>query len=315
MTRCVIPFVSMPGDADAAEWVAALQRAIPEARIVRFDELCTAEKSRCTVAIVANPRSEDLQQLTGLQWVHSVWAGVESVVHALSNTSVTIVRLVDPALADTMAEAVLAWTLYLHRDMPVYAQQQRERRWQQHPYTAPQNRTAGLLGLGAMGEAAARRLVDAGFKVSGWRREHKSLPSMQCFAGDEGLQAMLGETDILICLLPLTPQTQGLLDARRLSWLRPGASLINFARGPIVADADLRAALDHGRLSHAVLDVFDIEPLPADRWQWTHPRVTVLPHCSAPTNRQSASGIVAARIRAYLMTGVVPAGLDRCKGY
>ena len=126
---------------------------------------------------------------------------------------------------------------------------------------------------------------------------------------------MLAQTDILICLLPLTPQTKGLLDARRLSWLPSGASLINFARGPIVKDEDLRDALDQGHLSRAVLDVFDVEPLPDDRWQWTHPRVTVLPHCSAPTDMQSASRIVAARIRAYLATGVIPAGVDADKGY
>ena len=313
--RCVIPFVGMPGDANATEWVAALQRAIPESRIVAFDELNAEEKARCTVAIVANPRSADLQQLTRLQWVHSVWAGVEGLVRALSNTSVTIVRLVDPALADTMAEAALAWTLYLHRDMPAYAQQQRQRQWQQQPYTAPQKRTVGLLGLGALGEAAAKRLASAGFRVCGWSHGRKSLPCVHCFAGKEGLQAMLVQTDILICLLPLTLQTEGLLDAQRLGWLRVGASLINFARGAIINDADLRAALDQGHLSHAVLDVFDIEPLPADRWQWAHPHVTVLPHCSAPTNMETASQIVAARIRAYLATGVIPAGVDRDKGY
>ena len=315
MISPVIPFVCTPGDANASAWVAALQRAIPEARIVSFDQLSAEEKTQCTVAIVANPPAAELIQLTGLQWVHSVWAGVEGLVRALSNTRITIVRLVDSALADTMAEAVLAWTLYLHRDMPTYAQQQRERRWQQHPYVKPQERTVGLLGLGVLGEAAAKRLSSAGFRLCGWSRTRKSLHDVQCFAGEDGLQAMLRQTEILICLLPLTPETHGLVDAKRLSSLPRGASLINFARGPIVNDDDLRTALDQGQLAHAVLDVFDIEPLPVDRWHWTHPHVTVLPHCSAPTNRETASQIVADRIRAYLASGIIPVGIDPRKGY
>jgi glyoxylate/hydroxypyruvate reductase A len=315
MISPVIPFVCNRGDANTEVWVAALQRAIPEARIVSFDALTAEEKTQCTVAIVANPSAAELLQLTGLRWVHSVWAGVEGLVHALSNTPITIVRLVDSALADTMAEAVLAWTLYLHRDMPAYAQQQRERRWQQHPYVRPQDRTVSLLGLGVLGEAAAKRLSSAGFRLCGWSRTRKSLQDVECFAGEDGLQAMSAQTDVLVCLLPLTPQTHGLVDAQRLRWLRRGASLINFARGRIVNDDDLRTALDEGQVAHAVLDVFDIEPLPADRWQWTHPRVTVLPHCSAPTNRETASRIVAERIRAYLASGVIPPGVDPGKGY
>ena len=217
MSRCVIPFVAAPGDSDSGDWVAALQRAIPEAQIVAFDAMSTADKAACTVAVVANPRPADLQQLPRLQWVHSVWAGVEGLVADLSNTSLTIVRLVDPALAATMAEAVLAWTLYLHRDMPVYAQQQRQRRWHRQPYIPAHRKTVGLLGLGALGVAASERLATAGFRTCGWSRERKLLPGVQCFSGAAGLRAMLAQTDILICLLPLTPQTKGLLDARRLS--------------------------------------------------------------------------------------------------
>ena len=316
MTLPVIPFVDAPGDAASTRaWLGALQAALPEVRIVAFDALTADDKAASAVAIVANPSPADLSQLPRLRWVHSVWAGVERLVADCARASVTVVRLVDPTLAATMAEAVLAWCLYLHRNMPAYAAQQRIRQWLQHPYVPATQKTVSLLGLGALGRAAAERVASAGFQMCGWSSTTKSLPGVQCFTGPQGLLAMLARTDILVCLLPLTPETRGLLDAHRLSRLPPGAAIVNFARSAIVNDGDLREALDREHLSHAVLDVFDIEPLPADCWQWTHPHVTVLPHCSAPTDMQSASQIVAAAIRAYLVNGAIPKGVDVVRGY
>jgi len=225
------------------------------------------------------------------------------------------VRLVDPQLAETMAEAVLAWTLYLHRDMPLYAAQQTRRQWLAADYARPQDTTVGLLGLGALGEAAADRLAGAGFNVCGWSRMRKSVSHVECFAGAVELPAMLARTDILVCLLPLTVETRGLLNATTFAQLPHHASLINFARGPIVCDDALRAALDAERIRHAVLDVFSIEPLPPDSWQWAHPRVSVLPHISAPTDRQTASAIVGQNIRRYRETGEIPESVDLARGY
>lgn len=311
----VIPFVSTAAAPDNAEWVRELRQAMPDERIVAFEDLSDDARSAATIAIVANPDPSALRDLPQLRWVHSVWAGVERLVADLGDTPLAIVRLVDPQLASTMAEAVLAWTLYLHREMPAYARQQRQRLWQARPYRRPAQRTVSLLGLGALGAASATRLIAAGFTVCGWSRQLKALPGSECFAGSAGLETMLAKTDILICLLPLTPDTRGLLDARRLRCLPHGASLINFARGPIVVDGDLRAALDSGRLEHAVLDVFAVEPLPADHWPWQHPRVTVLPHCSAPTDRQTAAQIVADTIRRYRLTGELPPSVDAARGY
>lgn len=312
-----IPFVARRDYAATPQWIEALQQAMPTERIVDFCDLNEADKAACTVAIVANPDPLDLKQLPRLRWVHSVWAGVERLVADLSQSQaeLKIVRLIDPQLADTMAEAVLAWTLYLHRDMPTYARQQRERYWQPVAPVRAQDRTVGLLGIGALGEAAARRLREANFKVNGWSRERKALANVECFAGPEELQSMLAETDILVCLLPLTQHTTGLLNAQTLAWLPVGASLINFARGPVINDAALWRALDTGHIRHAVLDVFAVEPLPQDQWQWTHPQVTVLPHCSAPTNHQTASAIVAANIRAFRSNGAIPASVDTRAGY
>lgn len=288
---------------------------MPNERIGRWDELSMPERSECRVAVVANPRPEDLRQLPNLQWVQSVWAGVEKLVAALGPTQLNIVRLVDPQLAETMAEAVLAWTLFLHRDMPVYYRQQQLAQWQAQEYVKPQARTVGLLGLGALGAAAARRLIAANFNVCGWSRSRKSIAQVECFAGDDELIPMLAKSDILVCLLPLTPATTGLIGARELGALPQNAQLINFARGNIIDDAALRLALDSGALKYAVLDVFSTEPLPPDEWHWRHPSVAVLPHCSAPTDMETASAIVAENIRLWRENGQVPVAVDIGRGY
>lgn len=315
MSLGAIPFICAADYAFARPWLAALQAALPHERIVALDALDAQARAACDFAIVANPDPRALAQLPRLKWVHSVWAGVERLVEDLQQSPVEIVRLVDPQLADTMAEAVLAWTLYLHRDMPRYARQQAAGQWLAHDHVPAQDKTVALLGLGELGMACAARLLAAGFKVAGWSRSRKNLPGVQCHAGDEELPALLAGADILVCLLPLTPQTQDMLDARALAHLKPGAALINFARGAIIDDSALRAALDCGRLTHAVLDVFRAEPLAAAQWQWQHPRVTVLPHISAPTNRSTAAAIVAANVRHYRETGALPARVDKQRRY
>ncbi|EJM98640.1 glyoxylate/hydroxypyruvate reductase A [Herbaspirillum sp. YR522] len=310
-----IVFVSREDASHAADWVQALQQAMPGERIVPFDQLDEAARQQCQIAVVANPDPQRLRALPRLRWVHSVWAGVERLAPELRDSGLKLTRLVDPRLSSTMAEAVLAWTLYLHRDMPLYAQRQRFRVWQAEQYVLPEQRTVGILGLGTLGEAAARALLAARFKVCGWSRTARSIDGVQTYDGQQGLAEMLGQTDILVCLLPLTADTRGLLDAARLALLPPQAQLINFARGPIIDDAALCDALDSARLRHAVLDVFATEPLPPDQWQWTHPSVTVLPHCSAPTNRETASAIVASNVRRFRETGEIAANVDLERGY
>lgn len=311
----MLPFIAHPDAPFQAEWIAALQAAMPDETIVPFGALDAAARASCTFAIVANPRPQDLRCLPQLRWVHSVWAGVERLLAELADLELKIVRLVDPQLAQTMAEAVLAWTLYLHRDMPRYAAQQRNCEWLQQDYVRPQHKTVSLLGLGALGQAAAQRLLAAGFRVQGWSRTPRTMAGVNCHTGPAGLATLLASTDILVCLLPLTHQTMGLLDDARLGLLRPQTGLLNFARGPIIDDQALQRALESGAVGHAVLDVFASEPLPADSWHWTHPQVTVLPHVSAPTDRQTASAIVAQNVARYRRTGEIPAAVDRSRGY
>ena len=311
----MIPFIGSTSPAETRRWIAALRAAMPGEVIAPLEALDAAARAACDVAIVANPQPHDLRALPRLQWVHSVWAGVDRLIAELQDLDVKVVRLQDPQLARTMAEAVLAWTLYLHRDMPRYARQQAARQWVEHDYIRPERKTVSLLGLGALGAASAQRLREAGFQVCGWSRAPSHLPGVAGYIGDEGLMAMLRRTDILVCLLPLTPQTRGVINARALEALPPQASLINFARGAIVDELALRQALDSGHLAHAVLDVFTQEPLPPDAWPWSHLAVTVLPHISGPTDYETASAIVTKNISAYRADGSLPPVVDRQRGY
>jgi glyoxylate/hydroxypyruvate reductase len=315
LSRAKLPFVSTQDQAASEQWINALGQAMPTETIVRLQDLSEQERARCDVAIVANPDPALLRLLPNLKWVHSVWAGVDRMLAELGATDLNIVRLVDPQLAQTMAEAVLAWTLYLHRDMPTYLAQQKLGLWHAHDYIAPQDKFVGVMGMGALGQAAASKLLQANFKVGGWSRTHSQLNGVQSFTGVDGLVQMLEQTDFLICLLPLTPDTRGLLNSAMMAHLPTRASIINFARGAILIDADLRAALDAGALKHAVLDVFEHEPLAPDSWHWRHERVTVLPHCSGPTSLETASAIVAQNISRFRANGTLPTTVDLKRGY
>ncbi len=233
----------------------------------------------------------------------------------LPNAKFDIVRMKDPNLASTMAEAVLAWTLYLHRDMPKYHLQQKRKVWKQNDLVERKNRHIGVLGLGNLGRASVEKLLLNGFNVSGWSRNQAHIEGVKCFYGRGGLEDILPRTDILISLLPLTSETRGLLNFKRLGFLPRGASLINFSRGPIVEETALLQHIEHGHIEHAVLDVFDIEPLPPTNALWDSPNVTILPHISAPTNIQSASKLAAKNIMEYFKTGEVPEAIVRTRGY
>lgn len=311
----VIAFLSRMSAEYQRPYLDALRAALPGDIVAPLAELSTVQREQVSVAIVANPDPADLADLPGLLWIQSLWAGVESLVSMLPVGSPPIMRLIDPEMSRTMAEAVLAWTYYLQRDMPRYAKQQARHEWRQQAYRKPSQTGVGLLGLGELGQAAAARLRDAGFTVRGWSRSPKALDGIETLAGDDGLEAMLAASDIVVSLIPLTAQTRGMLDARRLNLMKPGAALINFSRGPVVVTDALIAALDRGHLSHAVLDVFDAEPLPVTSTLWDHPSVTVLPHISAPTDHETAATVIAANLRDFRATGRIPGNVDLARGY
>lgn len=311
----MIPFLGRVDDQEQAMWIETLSNHMPDETIVAFADLTDTQKQNCEIAIVANPNPQDLLALPNLKWIHSLWAGVERIMNELISPSFSIVRLTDPDLAETMSEAVLAWSLYLHRDMPTYARQQREKLWMELPMVKARDRKVGVLGLGALGRVSVKRLFQNGFNVSGWSRSPKQIDGINCFHGEEGLTSLLSQSDILVCLLPLTPDTKGLLNEQRLSYLPKGASLINFARGPIIDDQALLRRLEQGHLSHAVLDVFMQEPLPVQHPYWLHDNVTVLPHISAPTHPISASKTVADNVHRYRLDGTIPVSVNPMLGY
>ena len=309
-----IPFVSNIDNDDRLQWLEYLQAALPGLQVAAFEDHNIEYWQQSKVAIVANPDPEDLKQLSNLKWVQSVWAGVEKLAAALPQ-DIAIVKMTDPQLAKTMAEAVLTMVLYLHRDLHTYAMQQRQRMWKQHPLMLPEDCQVTVLGLGALGREACASLVQQGFTVSGWSKSPKSIPNVRCFHGEQGLKTSLNTSDIVTVLLPLTDNTQGLLNQTRLSYLKQGASLINFARGQIIDTKALLENLESKRLKHAVLDVFATEPLPIEDELWDISNITILPHVSGPTNMKTASKIAAKHILSFIESGCMPEIVDRDKGY
>lgn len=317
MSAPIIPFLSAVGAAESANaaWLSALRSVMPTREILPFSQLDGATRQAAEYAIVTNPDPAEVAQLPNLRWVHSVWAGVDGLLRGMGQPKFALVRLVDPQLSQTMTESVLSWVLFLHREIPTFQAQQRARCWNPRPAVNFSDRRVGVLGLGELGKAAALALAALGFNVLGYSRSARSMDGVRCFHGRSGLTQILRESEIVIGLLPATPETHKLLDADALALLPRGACFINFARAAIVDDQALKAALDCGQIAHAVLDVFSQEPLPAESWHWQHPQVNVLPHCAAPTDRGTAAAIVAAHIAAFDASGAIPQSVDYTRGY
>jgi len=281
--------VLLCGAFDAGEhqvWLQALGAAMPEAAWLDL-AAARAAPAEVQAAVVANPPPGCLQGLPNLRLIQSLWAGVDRLLaDATLPAGVPIARMVDPAMNAAMAETALWAVLALHRGFFAYARAQREGRWHAHVQERAEEVPVLVLGQGQMGRTAAARISQQGYPVTGWRRDSGTLAPL------------LARSRIVINLLPLTPQTRGLLDASFFAALPAQASIVNLGRGAHVIDADLLAALDSGHLRHAVLDVFNTEPLPSGHPYWQHPRVTVLPHAAAATDPRSAAGVVAANLRA-----------------
>lgn len=296
-------------------WRPALQAALPCMGIRRWPE---EEEPREGVAyaIVWHPPAGVLARFPDLKAVFSIGAGVE---HIFADPDLPphlpVVRLVDDTLTEQMSEYVVLHVLRHHRRQAEYNAQQAERIWKYLPCPLASERRVGILGLGVLGRDAARRLRAFGFPVAGWSRTPKNEEGIESYAGREQLPEFLAHSDIAVCLLPLTGETRGLLSGELLAHLPPGAAFINAARGAVVDEAALLAALDSGRIGGATLDVFAQEPLPSGHPFWRHPRVSVTPHCAAITNPVSAARIIAANI-ARIEQGLAPLhAVDRDTGY
>jgi glyoxylate/hydroxypyruvate reductase len=313
--KSIVPFISMLPKADIDQWLKILKKKLPMERIVKFSNLKKSDYKKIDVAIVANPNPTEVKKLVNLKWIQSVWVGVEKLVESFKSERVKIVRLVDPEMNRTMSEAVLSWVLYLHRDMHFYQVQQNKRVWKQADYIKPSKKIVSIIGLGELGSASAAKLIENGFNVCGWSRGKKNIKKVKSFTGELGLKNMLKQTDILVCLIPLTRNTKYLLNYKMLSYLKKGASIINFARGAIINAKDLVKHLNSGTIKHAVLDVFEQEPLPKTSILWKHKNVTVLPHISAHTDMDTASSIVCKNIKMYRLKNRISKSVDMVRGY
>ncbi len=249
--------------------------------------------------IVYGPKrgqGDDFRPYINVKAVMSLWAGVETIV---DNPTLTkpLIRMVDDGLTNGMVEWVTGHTLRHHLGMDTHIHQQ-DGEWRNTTYPPlASQRPVTILGIGALGAACGQALHALGFPVTGWSRGAKHIPNIRCMHGDDGLQAALKDAQIVILLLPQTPETENILTAKTLSLLANGAFVINPGRGPLIDDEALLLALKTGQVAHATLDVFRTEPLPQDHPFWSHPQITVTPHIASTTRPDTAAGVITANIK------------------
>jgi glyoxylate/hydroxypyruvate reductase A len=292
MSRAVLFRSSSPY---AQRWKEELARHLPDLDFRIHPAI--GDAAEIEIAVMWKPPHGLLASLPNLKLIVSLGAGVD---HLLDDPAlprqVPIMRLVDPHMVAAMSEYVLTQVLRLHRQDLTYLAQQRALVWQEHRQRNAGECRLGILGLGQFGADAAVKLAALGFDVAGWSRRAKAIPGIASFHGKDGFAPFLARSDIVVCLLPLTSETQNILDARSFALMPRGAAIINVGRGGHLAEDDLLAALESGQIGGAVLDVFREEPLPAAHPFWRHPRVIVTPHIAAATNPPTAAAIVADNI-------------------
>lgn len=256
-----------------------------------------------------------VRSLPNLEVVFCVGAGVDQLDLSQVPASIPVVRMIEPGLVEGMAEFGTLAVLAIHRDWLAYAAQQREQRWKPLPVRRAAERSVGVMGLGAMGRAVLEKLRGFGFRCAGWSRTPRRIEGVECFAGDASLPAFLSSLDILVCLLPLTEATRGLLDRQVFDAMPRGAALVSLGRGGQLVQDDLLRALDTGHLSAAILDVTDPEPLPAGHPLWTHPRVAITPHIASDTQAESSAMVLLDNLRRHRRGEPLVGVVDRSRGY
>jgi phosphoglycerate dehydrogenase-like enzyme len=250
-----------------------------------------------------------------LRVLHSIGAGVDKLLVPDLPRDVVLARALDPAQCEQIAQYVAACTLQFTRELQRYAQQQASATWLRHPVRPANRCRIGVLGLGAVGQAIARAFVPLGYPVAGWSRSRREIEGTCVFAGDAELPMLLAQTDVLVCALPLTPATHGILNRDSLAQLAQGAYVVSVGRGEHVVEADLHALLDEGHLAGAALDVFEREPPPADDWVWSHPKVLATPHIAGEVARSVVARQCVEALRCARAGEPQPLAVDRDAGY
>ncbi|PHS79196.1 MAG: glyoxylate/hydroxypyruvate reductase A [Rhodospirillaceae bacterium] len=297
-------------------WVKPLHRYLPDADLFVWgnDDIDAADVD---YILVWKPPRGVLKNFPNAKAIFNLGAGVDALLQDPDlPTDIPIVRLVDPRLSSSMAEFIVYWVLHFHRGMHTYAQQQRTGDWTPHGQSHTEKRRVGILGLGELGQDAAHALLMLGFEnIAGWSRSRKELPSIESFAGAGELDDFLARTEILVCLLPNTQETNGLLNAKTLAKLPEGAFIINSGRGSLLDEDDLIAALKAGHIKAVALDVFQTEPLSSSHAFWKMENVFVTPHIASLTDAESATKIIGEGIEA-IEDGDLPHNVvDLKKGY
>lgn len=296
------------------EWLKAIKQALPQAKLRVWQE---GDHAPADYAIVWKPPAAMLAGRTDLKAIFSRGAGVDGILqlaHALP-AGVPVVRLSDAGMGIQMAEYVTHAVLGYFRRFDAYADLQRKQQWQPLPARQRADFRIGVLGLGVLGQRIIAALQHFDFPVNGWSRTQKDLPGVQCYAGRENLSAFMQASNVVVCILPLTDDTRGILNRATLSALPPGAFLINVARGAHLLEADLLTLIQEGHIGGATLDVFAEEPLPAEHPFWQEPRITVTPHIAALTMIEESVIQIARNMQALEQGQAVAGVVDLSRGY
>ncbi len=299
----------------APDWCARLRAERPD--IILTDDVAGTDPASVDILVYApNGPISDLSPYAGAAAIQCVWAGVETL---LDNPTLpegpTLLRMVEPGLTIGMTDYVVGNVMRIHLGMDGHKAKQAQKIWTDDNPPLSCDRHIGIVGLGALGRDAAEKLAALRFQVSGWSRSTKAIDGVRCLHGVDGFDALLAEADIVVLLAPLTPDTEDLMDAAAIAKMKRGAHIINAARGQLIVDEALLAALDSGQVGGATLDVFRTEPLPSDHPYWEHPSVTITPHIASITRRDTAVKVILEQIGRYERGEAFEHVVDRKSGY
>jgi glyoxylate/hydroxypyruvate reductase A len=296
-----------------ALWQQWLAQHAPDIQLHLWPEI--GDPQEIEVLIAWQPPETLMETFPNLKVLLSVGAGADQFDLAALPPDLPVVRMIEPGLTQGMVEYVTFAVLGLHRDMVRYLRQQREEKWLAHSVKPAATLRVGVMGLGELGQAALRQLASFGFDCAGWSRTPRELDGVECFHGAAQLGAFLARSDILVCLLPLTAETRGLLNRDLFSQLPRGAALVQAGRGAQLIHQDLLDALDSGQLGAAVIDVTDPEPLPPAHPFWRHPAIWLTPHIASQTQNESAVAALLENLRRYQRGEPMIGLIDRTRGY
>ncbi|GAA0755973.1 2-hydroxyacid dehydrogenase [Ideonella azotifigens] len=311
MARPAFLYKSDP--ARGAIWKQCFEENLPGIEFRQWPEVGNPAEVRFLAAW--EPPPDLASRFPALEVLFSVGAGIDQFDLAELPPTLHVVRMIEPGIVAGMVEYVTLAVLALHRDLPAYLEQQRAALWQARPRLPASRRRVRVLGLGSLGRAVLSALGNFGFDCAGWSRSQRAIEGVKCLSGTEGLTALVAQTDILICLLPLTAQTRGMINASLLAKLPRGAAFVNAGRGGHVVDNDLIHALDSGHLRAAVLDVCEPEPPAPDHPFWHHPKIWMTPHVASETQALTSAEAVMKNLRRHENGQPMDGLVDRIRGY